>query len=61
MAIASKLAEVMGWSLRSGGHEVEQIESGEACLLEAVAYVAGEPLSDSPPCVCPVLASFGRA
>lgn len=31
------------------------------CLLEAVAYVAGEPHSDNPECVCPVLAAFGRA
>ena len=33
----------------------------EACVMEAVAYVAGEPWSDSPQCVCPVLASFGRS
>jgi len=31
------------------------------CLLEAVAYVAGEPHSDHPACVSPVLAAFGRA
>jgi hypothetical protein len=30
------------------------------CLLEAVAYVAGEPHSDHPKCVCPVLGAFGR-
>ena len=61
MAIASKLAEVMGWTLRSGGHEPQQIESGEACVMEAVAFVAGLPLSDSPECCCPVIASFMRA
>jgi hypothetical protein len=32
-----------------------------ACLLEAVSYVAGEPWTDHPECVCPVLAAFGRA
>ena len=32
-----------------------------ACLLEAVSYVAGEPWSDHPACVSPVLAAFGRA
>src|SRR5690606_28601620 len=32
-----------------------------ACLLEAVAYIAGEPWTDHPECVCPVLAAFGRA
>ena len=31
------------------------------CLMEAVAYVAGESWSDSPECTCPVLASYGRA
>jgi hypothetical protein len=31
------------------------------CLLEAAAYVAGEPWSDSPECVSPVLAAFGRS
>jgi hypothetical protein len=30
------------------------------CLMEAVAYIAGEPHTDRPECVCPVLASFGR-
>lgn len=31
------------------------------CLMEAVAFFAGEPHSDRPQCVCPVLAAFGRA
>jgi hypothetical protein len=30
-------------------------------FLEAVAWFAGEPHSDSPKCVCPVLANFARA
>jgi hypothetical protein len=30
------------------------------CLLEAVAFVAGEPFTDRPACVSPVLAAFGR-
>lgn len=30
------------------------------CLLEAVAFMAGEPHSDRPMCVCPVLAAFAR-
>jgi hypothetical protein len=32
-----------------------------ACLLEAAAYMAGEPWSDHPACVSPVLGAFGRA
>ena len=34
--------------------------NGRMCLLEAVAYVAGEPWGDNPACVSPVLAAFGR-
>ena len=30
------------------------------CLLEAVAWLAGEPHSDKPSCACPVIAAFGR-
>lgn len=43
--------------LDSGSHS--DPEAG-VCLLEAVAWVAGEPHSDHPACVCPVLAAFGR-
>jgi hypothetical protein len=31
------------------------------CLMEAVAWIAGEEHSDHPPCVSPVLGAFGRA
>ena len=31
------------------------------CALEAAAWIAGEPHSDHPECVCPVIAAFGRA
>lgn len=31
-----------------------------ACLVEAAAYVAGEPWSDDPDCVCPVIAAYAR-
>lgn len=31
------------------------------CLLEAVAFVAGERHTDHPVCACPVLAAYGRA
>ena len=34
--------------------------SGTACLLEAVAYVAGEPWSDHPSCASYSVAAFGR-
>ena len=31
------------------------------CLLEVVSLFAGELFSDSPRCVCPILAAYGRA
>jgi hypothetical protein len=32
----------------------------EASLLEVASYLAGEPWSDSPKCVSPIIAAFGR-
>ena len=47
--------------LLSGGHKPPTgSEPPEVCLLEAVAWMAGEPWSDHPQCVCDVLGSFGR-
>lgn len=31
------------------------------CLMEAVAYIAGEPHSDHPACASPVLSAIGRS
>lgn len=31
------------------------------CLMEAVAFVAGEPHTDHPVCASPVLGAFGRS
>ena len=44
--------------LSSGAHS--DPDEGH-CLLEVVSLFAGEPFSDSPACVDPVLAEFGRA
>ena len=43
--------------LDSGGHSPDS----HYCLMEAVAYVAGEAWSDRPACVSPCLAAYGRA
>jgi hypothetical protein len=45
-------------TLKHGAHR--SLDDG-ACLLEAVSYIAREPWSDHPQCVCPALAAFGRA
>ena len=42
--------------LARGGHDDR--DAG-MCLLEAVAYFAGEPHTDRPACVSPILTSFG--
>ena len=46
------------FTLDKGAHDDP---SDGHCLLEVVSMFAGEPFSDSPRCVCPVLAAFGRA
>lgn len=43
--------------LRKGSHNSP--EEG-MCVMEAVAYVAGEPFSDHPACVCSVIGAFMR-
>lgn len=43
--------------LGAGAHESR---SDGVCLLEYVAWLAGEPHTDKPRCVSPVLATFGR-
>jgi hypothetical protein len=53
-----RLSQVMGWSLKSGSHEKNS--DGNLCVMEAVAFVAGKPWSDSPPCACPVIGAFMR-
>jgi hypothetical protein len=50
-----KLEWLENLHLDRGGHKSP--EEG-ACVLEAVAYVAGEPFSDHPACASPILTSF---
>lgn len=42
--------------LHPGKHTVE---SGQFCLLEAAAVLAGEPLTDHPRCVSPIVCTLG--
>jgi hypothetical protein len=44
-------------TLKSGSHAKPNGEF-EACVMEAVAYVSGQPWSDHPACVCPVITAF---
>lgn len=51
-----KLAEIQ--HLKSGAHK--NPEDG-MCIMEAVAYVTGEPFSDHPECACLVIGAFLRS
>lgn len=53
--IEERLAALETLWLASGSHA--EFEKG-ACIMEAVAYVAGEPHSDHPECASPLLTSF---
>src|SRR5438270_311598 len=54
-----RLAQVMHlWTLKMGSHKKNT--TGDMCVMEAAAYIAGRPWSDSPPCVSPVIAAFMR-
>jgi hypothetical protein len=56
MAINLDALEKLG-PLKSGSHSGP--DAG-ACIMEAVAFVAGEPWSDHPECVSPVIGAFLR-
>jgi hypothetical protein len=53
-----RLAKVLAGRLGVGAHRPNE---SCWCLLEAAAWVAGEPWSDRPACVSPVLGAFGRS
>jgi hypothetical protein len=50
----SKLAQIT--ELHHGGHRPNA--EGRMCAMEAVAYIAGEPWSDTPQCASPVISAF---
>jgi hypothetical protein len=54
-AIAERLSKLEELHLESGGHS--DFDQG-VCFNEAIAWIAGEPHSDSPKCVSPFLRSF---
>lgn len=49
--------ELATLTLMKGGHHSR--ENG-MCIMEATAWLADEPHSDHPECVCPVIAAFAR-
>ena len=55
-AIDMRWNAIKGRPLLHGAHAPD----GKMCVMEAVAYVAGEPWSDHPACVCSVIGAFLR-
>jgi len=56
--VPERLAEI---ATRPIGHGSHQSFDDGYCVMEAVAYVAGEKFSDQPKCCCPVISAFLRA
>lgn len=56
--IDERLSLIQKMTLTEAAHN--SIEAG-ACVMEAAAYIAGEPWTDHPDCVSPVIAAFCRS
>src|SRR3990172_6317386 len=54
MIIRTRLKQVLANPLLKGSHDPD----GQMCVMEAVAYIAGEPWSDAPKCACQVITAF---
>ena len=55
--IQERLEKIQTLSLKAGAHS----PNSTFCILEAVAFVAGEPWSDHPECACPIIGAFLRS
>ena len=55
--LEQRLEKIQSLSLKVGSHSPDS----EMCVMEAVAFVAGERWSDSPECACPVISVFIRS
>lgn len=56
--LADRAALLDTVTFSDGAHDPD---SGQMCVMEAAAYLAGEPWSDHPQCVSPVIAEFLRS
>jgi hypothetical protein len=56
--IEERLPYLAPLTLGRGSHDPPSNGLVEACVMEAVAYVAGEPFSDHPACASPIITSF---
>lgn len=56
-AVSKRLDKLEEISLTRGSHSPDS----QFCVMEAVAFVAGEDWSDHPKCACPVISAFLRS
>ena len=56
----TKLSQFESLDLKTGAHSADKA-GVKMCAMEAAAWLANEPHSDKPQCVCPVIASFMRS
>ncbi|TXH09469.1 MAG: hypothetical protein E6R04_08085, partial [Spirochaetes bacterium] len=56
----ARLAQIENTPLLAGAHTAPDDYGANMCVMEAVAYVAGEPNTDHPKCACPVIAGLMR-
>jgi hypothetical protein len=59
--VEERLPYIEKIKLGHGSHPAPNNGLVNACVMEAVAYVAGEPWSDHPACVSPVIGAFLRS
>lgn len=53
-----RITTALTYDIGAGQHPDRVV--GDWCIMEATAYVAGEPWSEAPECICPVIAGFLR-
>jgi hypothetical protein len=56
MTTIVRLLDLDTLKLAKGNHK----PNGIMCVMEAVAFMAGEPWSDHPQCACPIISTFMR-
>ncbi len=59
--LEERLPYIEALQLESGSHDAPNNGLVHACVMEAVAYIAGDPWSDHPECASPVLGAFLRS
>jgi hypothetical protein len=58
-AFEARYSEVLGLPILEGSHQDREDQLAKHfCVIEAASYIANEPWSDAPQCVCPTITQF---